>query len=151
MKAVQYTAGQGFSEIEVVPEWENGTFEEWRKRAGFAMGAFDGLDSNCLHGEGVRIYHAETALEWHAVVSVDDGDGCELVFVRTRADLLELRMKLIPFHALAVMRRFDMLVSIAEKAFTAWHDHEPSDACWNCSPGEMSLREAAAKPAGAKP
>lgn len=142
VRLIEYSAREGFRDVDFEPAQDAGESEEaWLKRAGFLHWIVnDGLESDHEYGLRVKAFLPEgetTSSGYHAMVLINDGcDGVEYVVVRTRSDLLQLRMALAPLHSLSVMQRLDWLVTVAEKAFCAWHEHEAGEICRDCAPGE---------------
>jgi hypothetical protein len=142
MKFLSYTKMSGFQEIDFEPEWGDEDYSEWALKAGFeTYGHLDSSDSEADWGTEVRIYCSSGNKEWCALVEIGDGGTIDWILVRTRIDLLYLRMELIPFHALATIRRFDRLVKLSEQAFCAWHGHEAMYPCQKCDPLQVDLEE----------
>ena len=128
MKCMQYSKAEGFTEMESPAEWEpEDTHESWLNKCGLGEHPWhDGLCSQRDGGAGVATYTAKNGIDnpaWAAMVEVDNGDNVDSVFVRTRADLLNLRMALAPIRTIEVAQRFDDLVTMAEKALQAWREH----------------------------
>lgn len=137
MKITEYSIAGGFKEIDFDVEWGEGELEgEWLKRAGFAdSGLNDGLHSERDYGSTIVVYLSVAKnSDWFAIVAVGDCADTEYIAVRTRIDLMDLRIKLAPLRTIAVFQRFDLLVSLVEKAFHAWHGHDFEEACDDCDP-----------------
>lgn len=158
MKLIEFTAANGFRDFESELDWKDGEDQEdFLARAGYERVAMsDGAYSQREYGYSVAIHRSGIGEppKWHALVFVSDGDRHDFVAVPTAADLLVLRMRLVPFHAIGVLERFDQAISLLEKAFTAWHGHESHYPCAECDPAghraevRLRLARAAAKQKG---
>lgn len=74
------------------------------------------------------------------VVELADTCQYELIFVKDKASLMELRAKLAPMVAAESVA--GMLASkVVERAFRAWHGHDASDACHQCDPKQARRNE----------
>ncbi len=145
MKAIEYSKAHGFRDVLLEPpEIEGESFREWGVRAGFEEhGLHDGLESVRDYGHSVAIRVAADRKDGSALVEVGDSDSYDLVIVRSRAELLNLRMALVPFHAIALGQRIDAVCSMAEKAFHAWHGHKHYHVCRECDPDEWAREQRA--------
>ncbi len=146
MKMIEFTAAQGFRMSGLEFTWQdNETEEQFLDRNGFELSVVqERLDSEG-DDEGLQVvihYAKEETTAHHALVETSDAGRYNYILVANAADLIELRLRLLPWHGLAVMRRFDELVDLAQKAFTAWHGHEPTRPCSSCAPFETELRAA---------
>jgi hypothetical protein len=143
MKIMEYTAQTGLRDIDFEPRQEGDDDRTWRMRAGFER-LIDSFGFDELPAPHVlRIYKAnDEHAEWHALVYVgDSGAEMDLIAVRTRSDLLHLRIFLKPLIEQMFMVWMAPVATIAMRAFCAWHEHEWDDPCARCAPLAMYVEE----------
>jgi hypothetical protein len=136
LKLIEFTAAHGFRMTEQEFVWQPDEDEnKFMSRYGFELDpSREGLDSQRDFRE-VRIFYAKgDNPTWFAIVDPSDGDRSMYVVVANAAELLELRLRLLPWHGLAVMQSFEALADLVEKAFTAWHGHRSMYPCADCDP-----------------
>jgi hypothetical protein len=130
---VQYSVAGGFEEAPCV-EWAKGMYEaSWLAALGVATLAEE-EDGPQIQGQVVIHYRSEKAPGvWYAIVKFEGVNRCEWIAVKTRSDLMALRIALAPLVQVQWANEVvPFVMQTFRRAFEAWHGHAPHTWCPGC-------------------
>ena len=142
MKVIVYSRADGFQDVdEPFFDWEdNESHEEYLLRLGFEPCPVSDSPDSVSHFRGIKVHRAEsTDSEWQAIVVLYHVDTWENIVVKSPADLLCLRMALLPLHGISALHQLDDLTRLANRALCWGFKHNPNRKCWDCDPDEMEF------------
>lgn len=157
-----FTQTEGFVDFEV-PErlrcgekesWDQykervGLKHEWRQDRGCGRRYLDEFFTEETTGSAVcDSITSASGDEPRFRVEVQDagigGADWEVVWVKTRGDLLALRIKLAQLmSAVETTWAFSDLLMLAKRTFMRYHEHDPDEVCSECAPDEHKRRQKA--------
>lgn len=85
-------------------------------------------------GDQLKFFTFSEHKEYWGFCLIDSYAKDEQIFVRTKADMVALRLLLAPPLICSMDSRLDSLESLAETAYRLWHGHERTSFCARCEP-----------------
>ena len=76
----------------------------------------------------------DRAKPWEAVITVETTATWHMIFVRSPAEHVALRMLLSPLRLANLEGDIGDLLTAARRAFRAWHNHDTDSPCRSCDP-----------------